>query len=83
MKKKQEIISFKADSTLKSALTGIPNRSEFIRDAILSALDNACPLCHGTGILSPSQKEHMTKFLTSHTLEKCQDCQEVIFRCRK
>ncbi|NLV25114.1 MAG: CopG family transcriptional regulator [Deltaproteobacteria bacterium] len=83
MKKKQEIISFKADATLKEALTGVHNRSEFIRDAILSALENTCPLCHGTGILSPSQKEHMTKFLASHSLEQCQECQETVFRCRK
>jgi metal-responsive CopG/Arc/MetJ family transcriptional regulator len=83
MRKKQEIISFKADSTLKSALAGIPNRSEFIRDAILSALDNACPLCHGTGILSPSQKTHMDQFLVNHSLEQCQECQETILRCRK
>lgn len=83
MKKKQEIISFKADAALKEALAAIPNRSEFIRDAILSALENACPLCHGTGILSTSQKEHMERFLTSHPLEKCQDCQEIVFRCQK
>ena len=83
MKKKPEMISFKADSSLKEALAGIPNRSEFIRDAILSALENVCPLCHGTGILNPSQKEHMNRFFVNHTLERCQDCQEMILRCRK
>ncbi|MBN1140350.1 MAG: CopG family transcriptional regulator [Deltaproteobacteria bacterium] len=83
MKTKPEMISFKADAALKEALAGIPNRSEFIRDAVLAALENACPLCHGTGILSPSQKEHMNQFLVNHSLEKCQDCQEMVFRCRK
>ena len=49
MKKKTDIITFKVDATLLEALRGIENRSEFIRSAILSALDNVCPLCRGTG----------------------------------
>ena len=47
-KKKQEIITFKADEPLLEAMDGITNRSEFIRAAILSALDSVCPLCKGT-----------------------------------
>lgn len=83
MKRKEDIISFKVDASLRNALEGISNRSEFIRNAILAALENACPLCNGTGILNPQQKRHMERFLASHTLEKCQNCDEVFLKCHK
>jgi len=81
MKRKEDVISFKVDASLREAMEGISNRSEFIRNAILAALENACPLCHGTGILNPHQKRHMERFLANHTLEKCQNCQEIILKC--
>ena len=50
-KQKTEIVTFKADESLLVAMEGIPNRSEFIRDAVSAALESVCPLCSGTGIL--------------------------------
>ena len=47
---KLQIITFKAEDALVEAMDDIPNRSEFIRSAILAALDGVCPLCHGTGV---------------------------------
>ena len=35
--KKREIITFKVDDALRKALQSVPNRSEFIRSAILAA----------------------------------------------
>lgn len=81
MKKKSEIISFKADPALLAAMKGISNRSEFIRNAILSALDNACPFCKGTGILTPQQDKHWQDFLKTHTLEECNKCSELYIAC--
>ncbi len=52
---KQQIITFKAEEALVEAMGDIPNRSEFIRSAILAALEGVCPLCHGTGVLSTHQ----------------------------
>ncbi len=78
-----EVITFKVDSALKKAMEGVTNRSEFIRTAILSALDNACPLCKGTGILTPHQYEHWQEFSKNHTLEKCKDCNCWILFCEK
>lgn len=46
---KQQIVTFKAEASLLDALAGISNRSEFIRAALLAALDSTCPLCKGTG----------------------------------
>lgn len=80
-RKKQEIITFKADETLLKAMRGLPNRSDFIRNAILAALKSACPLCRGTGILSPDQLEHWQKFSANHALEECSKCQAVHLVC--
>ncbi len=78
---KQQIITFKADAALLEALEGIANRSEFIRAAILAALDGACPLCHGTGVLSCNQRRHWEEFARNHTVELCRDCHEQRLVC--
>ena len=72
--KKQEIITFKVDDALRKALQGVPNRSEFIRAAILAALDSVCPLCKGSGILTPDQRKHWDTFSKNHPLRQCADC---------
>ncbi|NLX13264.1 MAG: CopG family transcriptional regulator [Phycisphaerales bacterium] len=73
---KQATISFKAEESLVDILRMIPNRSEFIREAILSALDNVCPLCRGTGILNPKQKSHWEQFAADHPMAECHKCNE-------
>ncbi len=79
--KKQEIITFKVDQTLCDAMRGIPNRSAFIRSAILTALESACPLCKGTGTLTPDQAEHWEEFARSHSVEQCEDCHAIHLVC--
>jgi hypothetical protein len=81
MKSKQEIITFKADEELVAAMRGIENRSEFIRRAILDALDNTCPLCGGAGLLTPQQKRHWEHFSTTHSLSECSECHAVHLTC--
>lgn len=81
MPRKSEIITFKADATLLSAMKGILNRSEFIRAAVLSALENICPLCRGAGTLTPKQREHWENFARSHSLHECRECHEVHLVC--
>lgn len=80
-KNKETVITFKADESLLEALRGIPNRSEFIREAILKALDSHCPLCGGTGVLTPNQKSHWDRFARDHHLLQCDDCHEVHIVC--
>jgi hypothetical protein len=81
MKKKGGVITFKVDSSLAEAMRGIPNRSEFIRAAILSNLNNICPLCKGAGILTPDQKKHWSVFEVDHSVEECTDCHELKIVC--
>jgi hypothetical protein len=79
--RKQEVITFKADKSLLAAMKGVPNRSEFIRNAVLAALESACPLCTGTGILTPNQKRHWDAFAADHALTECGDCHELHLVC--
>ncbi len=77
----QQVISFKVDKALWNALEGIPNRSEFIRNAILLALSNVCPLCGGTGLLNPEQKKHIEEFLKTHEIVICKKCNHRHLNC--
>lgn len=77
----QEIVTFKTDRSLRDAMRGIPNRSEFIRAAILAALDGACPLCKGTGILTPDQRRHWQAFAADHPVKECGECHALHVVC--
>jgi hypothetical protein len=81
MKKKQSIITFKVDDDLLEAVKKIPNRSQFIRSAIIEALGSVCPLCNGSGMLTKNQKHHWDDFAANHSLETCDDCNEKIMVC--
>jgi len=80
---KSEVISFKADASMARALAGVANRSEFIRQAVLMALEHCCPLCGGNGVLTPAQRRHWRAFERDHGLEKCLDCHEPRLVCRR
>jgi hypothetical protein len=80
-RKKQEIVTFKVDEPLWNAMRGISNRSEFIRSAILGALDSVCPLCKGSGILTPDERRHWQRFAKDHALHECDDCHAVHLVC--
>ena len=78
-----EVITFKVDTSLVEAMKGIPNRSDFIRNAILQALGAACPVCNGKGVLTPNQRKHWDRFVKDHSIEECDDCHEVHIVCHQ
>ncbi len=80
-KSRDRIFTFKTDEHLARQLDQIANKSEFIRKAILTALEHDCPLCQGTGLLTPEQRKHWDHFLTIHTLEKCDKCNAIHYVC--
>jgi K+-sensing histidine kinase KdpD len=80
---KREIVTFKADESLLAALDHVPNRSEFIRNAVMAALENTCPLCNGTGVLTPNQQKHWQQFASRHAVEKCNKCHESYLVCTR
>ena len=76
-----EVITFKADRDLMKLLKGIRNRSEFIRTAVLEALDNACPFCRGTGVLTTHRKKHWKDLAGHHPVKECRECHEEVLVC--
>lgn len=80
-KNKEEVISFKVDPALASTLKRLPNRSHFIRRAILRALDQACPLCQGSGTLTPDQHSHWSEFAKQHRVTECATCGSLHLVC--
>ena len=78
---KQKVITFKVDPEIEELLNKIPNKSDFIRNSILKAMDCICPLCSGTGILNANQKEHWDKFQEEHQVIRCHDCDELYIKC--
>jgi len=80
-KQKEIVVTFKADPSLLDALKTVRNRSEFIRTAILTALESSCPLCGGSGVLTPNQKKHWSEFASRHPLRECGECHEVHLVC--
>ena len=80
-KQKTEIITFKADESLLEAMERIPNRSEFIRGAVSAALEGVCPLCNGSGVLTPAQKTHWEVFAADHPVVECDECHEEHLIC--
>ncbi len=81
--RKEQVITFKADPSLLEALRGVPNRSAFIRAACLAALESTCPLCRGTGILTPNQKLHWEALAGDHSVEECDECHELRLVCSR
>lgn len=81
MQKQTTVVTFKADEAISQALERIPNKSEFIRAAIMAALDETCPFCNGTGKLNPHQRKHWGSFLKEHKLEHCKECNGVKITC--
>jgi DnaJ-class molecular chaperone len=78
---KSDVITFKVDGELKDALNRMKNRSEFIRSALMAALDGTCPLCRGSGTLTPRQMEHWAAFSRVHRMSECEDCHGIKFEC--
>ena len=58
-----------------------PGLNAVIRAAVLSALDHACPLCQGTGLMSPEQKKHWDAFARDHAVKHCQECDALYLTC--
>ena len=79
--KDMEVITFKVDPGLSKLMRGIENRSEFIRTAILGALENVCPFCRGSGVLTPHRKKHWDDLAKRHHTKECHECHEEVLTC--
>lgn len=82
MNRSKDVLTFKVDASLLKLLKGISNRSEFIRAAILDALENTCPFCRGTGVLTPNRKKHWEALVKNHKISVCKNCDETVLVCK-
>ena len=80
--KKSAVITFKAEDELLAALEKVPNKSQFIRAAVLNALEETCPLCGGAGFLNERQLKHWKSFMREHTVHRCGRCDGLEIECR-
>jgi hypothetical protein len=78
---KSDLITFKVEPSLAELIERLPNRSEFIRKALLAALRNTCPLCQGVGVLTPEQRKHWDRFTRRHKVERCDGCHAIHLEC--
>lgn len=74
--KKDEIVAFKVDNELARFLEKLPNKSAFIRKAIIAQLGMACPLCNGSGTVARGLHTHFAPILDKNYTRKCDGCGE-------
>ncbi len=67
-------VTFKVDEELANFLKALPNRSKFIRDAIMSKMAVPCPACGGSGKMSKRQAMDLQALLESHYVGRCLNC---------
>ena len=84
---KKQIVAFKVEDGLADFLDALPNKSEFIRKAILAQFGMTCPLCSGTGVVDKGIHDHYSSVLADHNTRPCEKCREAVLvsdvaRCR-
>lgn len=67
------IVSFKVEAELAELLNQLPNKSEFIRQAISLHMDAPCPLCLGQGTVSAEIQKYFSTLLglATHSCVAC------------
>ncbi|VTR98263.1 hypothetical protein [Tuwongella immobilis] len=74
---KTQIVAFKVEEELAQFLDKLPNKSEFIRKAIIAQFGMTCPLCTGTGVLPRGLHNHFSPVLAANRNRACDRCQTV------
>lgn len=71
---KTAVVAFKVEEELATMLNQLPNKSAFIRKAIVAQLDMVCPMCRGAGVLPKWLHDHYVTLLHKFTDQKCEEC---------
>ncbi len=71
---KPVVITFRADQHLADLLAQLPDKSAFIRKAILSHFYQACPICKGRGVVPDNLAKWVTEQMTSAHTVACDCC---------
>lgn len=71
---KSQIVAFKVEEELAEFLDNLPNKSDFIRKAILAQFGMTCPLCIGTGVVARGVHEHFKPVIEEQNHRPCEKC---------
>ncbi len=67
-------VAFKVEAELAELLNQLPNKSAFIRKAIVAQLVIACPLCQGKGTVPRAVRDHYAAVIQSNCHFPCVRC---------
>lgn len=67
-------VGFKIDEETAAFLDSLPNRSEYVRRAILQYLSRVCPLCDGAGAVPIGVHDHYAGRVDEHRTVHCVGC---------
>ncbi len=71
---KQTVVSFRVDHHLAKILDSLPDKSTFIRQAILQRFHTACPFCRGRGVMPQVIAEWLQAQIPPHDAVECECC---------
>jgi hypothetical protein len=75
---KSKIVAFKVEEELAEFLNNLPNKSDFIRKAILSQFGMTCPLCAGSGVVPRGVHDHYKPVIGEHNKRGCDKCKGAV-----
>jgi hypothetical protein len=75
---KSEIVAFKVEEELAEFLNRLPNKSDFIRNAILAQFSMTCPLCTGTGVVPRGVHDHYKPLVGASAHKPCEKCKSPV-----
>jgi hypothetical protein len=70
----KKIVSFKVEPALAEFLASLPNKSEFVRQAVLAQFGMTCPLCTGSGVVPRGIGDHFADAFRQHATRPCAGC---------
>lgn len=71
---KQTVVSFRVDHHLAEILNNLPDKSAFIREAILRRFHAECPFCQGRGVLPRAIAEWLRTHMPERETLECKCC---------
>jgi hypothetical protein len=71
---KSQMVAFKVEQELAEFLDKLPNKSEFIRRAIVAQFAMSCPLCKGSGTVPQGIHKHYAPIIAEHYDRTCEIC---------
>jgi len=75
---KSQIVAFKVEAELAEFLDKLPNKSDFIRKAILAQFGMTCPLCSGSGVVPRGVHDHYRPVIAEHNTHPCEKCKTAV-----